>query len=76
MELLFGAFVVSFLILFKIKYEKVIKMHGYFQKRKSAGRTARTMKCMDSRRKSLQFISTAHGFMKTAADHARNQDGP
>jgi hypothetical protein len=76
MELLFGAFVVSFLILFKIKYEKVIKMHGHFQKRESEGRTARTMKCMDSRRESLQSISTAHGFMETAADHARNQDGP
>lgn len=75
MELLFGAFGVSFLILFKIKYEKVIKMHGHFQKRGSTGRTARTMKCMDSRSESIQSISTGHGFMETAADHARNQDG-
>ena len=60
MELLFGAFVVSFLILFKIKYEKVIKMHGHFQKRGSTGRTARTMKYPDSRMVGLQFISEAH----------------
>lgn len=60
MELLFGAFVVSFLILFKIKYEKVIKMHGHFQKRESEGRTARTMKYPDSRMAGLQFISEAH----------------
>ena len=33
MELLFGAFVVSSFLLFKIKYDKVIKMHGHFQKR-------------------------------------------
>ena len=76
MELLFGAFAVSFLILSKIKYEKIIKMHGHLQKKGSEGRTARTMKCMDSRMESPQFISTAHGFLKTAADHARNQDGP
>lgn len=76
MELLFGAFAVSFLILFKIKYEEIIKMHGHFQKKGSEGRTARTMKSMDSRMEPSRFISTAHGFMKTAADHARNQDGP
>lgn len=76
MELLFGAFVVSFLILSKIKYEEIIKMHGHFQKRGSEGRTARTMKSLDSRMESPGFNSTAHGFMKTAADQARNQDGP
>ena len=75
MELLFGAFVVSSFLLFKIKYDKVIKMHGHFQKRGSEGRTARTMKSLDSRRESPRFISTVHGFMETAADHARNQDG-
>ena len=51
-------------------------MHGHFQKRGSEGRTARTMKSLDSRRKSLRFISTVYGFMETAADQARNQDGP
>ena len=76
MELLFGAFVVLSFLLFKIKYDKVIKMHGHFLKRGSEGRTARTMKSLDSRRKSPRFISTVHDFMETAADQARNQDGP
>ena len=51
-------------------------MHGHFQKRESEGRTARTMKCMDSRMESPRFIPTVHGFMKTAVDQVRNQDGP
>ena len=76
MELLFGAFIVSSFLLFKIKYDKVIKMHGHFQKRGSDGRTARTMKSLDSRRKLPRFISTVHGYMETVADQARNQDGP
>lgn len=76
MELLFGAFIVSSFLLFKIKYDKVIKMHGHFQKRGSNGRTARTMKSLDSCRELPRFISTVHGYMETVADQARNQDGP